>query len=743
MTSRFWSVHHLVFVAWSLAACASAGSRGLLATAGVPAAEVPARDAGVTGGAAGTAGYVGGGTSSAVAPATTPGGLPAGTSPGGVVLGREGRGPEADFEAARARFDRGETAAARVALESFVQLHPDHPSRIAADLMLARLALQRGEPKDARRILEPWVDGTRAAVANGTAGPASAAAGPSPRAAATYYLGLAEVRLGELDRGRALLVPFLPKGMPEVDPGDEAGIELRGALAEAIAPQDPAAALELWSAYFRVGREAEKAWARKRATEIAAEVNPESAWRAYGAAAPAGLARATLGSKAALYLRGRGDPSGASFIESETNSVRHALGFDSAVSRVGPGDPNRIGLAIPLSGKFQVVGEATLRAAMLAGGAPASVVPGAGGLGLPPGAGLALTPTLTSPSATGAVSSQLIVRDTGTDPERAARSVTELTHAEAVIGVVGAAGAKIGTGAVSQASQDGVPLLSLDDAAPGALTSAFQMIHAPEARARRLANQALRLGVRTFAMLGPDHAASRRLREAFRQAVTEGGGTVVAEVTYVAGATSFAPVVGQLKRARFEAIFVPDSAERIALVAPALAVADVWPAPWVRPSGGGRPARESGSGGRRARAGADRDDADKARPVLLLSTANDLSPKLVEQAGRYVQGALLCPGFFAALDDPAARAFAEAYRTAYGRDPHAVEAYAYDAVATFRAMSQRGVHTRADMIRALGARDGKPLLAGLTGNLTFGPDHGRVDEPIVYVVEGADIHALR
>ena len=60
-----------------------------------------------------------------------------------------------------------------------------------------------------------------------------------------------------------------------------------------------------------------------------------------------------------------------------------------------------------------------------------------------------------------------------------------------------------------------------------------------------------------------------------------------------------------------------------------------------------------------------------------------------------------------------------------------------------RAMSQRGVHTRADMIRALGARDGKPLMAGLTGNLTFGPDHGRVDEPIVYVVEGADIRALR
>jgi ABC-type branched-subunit amino acid transport system substrate-binding protein len=777
----------LILVAGSLAGCAFARSQGITPTTGIPAAEVPARGSGAaSGGSTGALVPERDGSASAATPAGAAGGpaKPANSNaaaltPGSAILGREGRGAEADFEAARTHFDRGETASARAALESFVKLHPEHPSRIFADLMLARLALQRAEPKEARRILEPWVGGGSAQATGGAgraaagAGAAAAetppagvlAAGASPRAAATYYLGLAEVRLGNLDRGRELLLPFLPRSGSEVDPADEAGIELRGALAEAVAPQDPAGALELWGAYFRVGRDCEKAWARKRATEIAAQVNPEGAWRAYGAASPGGLARATLGSKAALYLRGRGDPTGATFVDSETNAARHALGFDSAVSRVGPGDPNRIGLAIPLSGKFQVVGEAALRAAMLAGGTPARTLPGAvGGTGTsatPPEANALAASTGAGATVPGPL--QLIVRDTGTDPERAARSVTELSHAEAVIGVISAAGAaagaRMGSGAVAQASEDGIPLLALDDTAPGALTSAFQMIHAPDARARSLAAQALRLGVKTFALLGPDHAASRKLREAFRKAVVEGGGTVVVEATYVPGATSFAPAVGQLKRARFEAVFVPDAAERIALIAPALAVADLWPQPWVKPAPGTarapsrratraarRRAREAGAQpGRKgdgAGDGSDGDDAEPAVPVLLLSTANDLSGKLLEQAGRYVQGALLCPGFFAAVGNPPARSFAEAYRLAYGRDPHAVEAYAYDAVAAFRAMAQRGARTRADMIRALGAKDGRPLLAGLTGNLTFGPDHGRVDEPIVYVVDGADIRPL-
>ena len=608
----------------------------------------------------------------------------------GLVAGAADRGIEADFAAARARFDAGDQPGARAALESFVASHPGHPTRSQAEILLARLALTRGDNVAARKLLDPLAgDG------------ATAAPGATTATSARYYLGLAEARLGNSTRARSLLLPFLPKAGPDPAPTDDAAIELRGALAEATAASDPIAALELWEGYARSGREHEKAWARQRASEIAARMPPENAWRAYGAAPPSGLTRAVLGARAASHLRGRGDAAGAAFIETESNAARHALGFDASGSRVGPGDPTRIGLALPLSGKFQVVGEAALRAAMLAGASPAPAAVGA------------------------AAGTQLVVRDTATDADRAARGVVELTRAEAVIGIVGVPNAKSGTPALTQATQDGIAVMALEDVAPGALTTAFQIVHAPEARAAALARQALKAGVHKFAMLGPDSASGKRMRDAFRKAVTAGGGTIVIESSYVAGATSFSPAIGPLKKASIEAIFVPDSADRLALIAPALAVADLWPQPWTKP-------RAAPAGGKA-----------QARPVLLLSTANELSRKLLDSAGRYVQGALLCPGFFADDSDPRARAFVEAYRAAYGQEPHATEAYTYDAVSALRAVTGRGARTRADVVKALGAPGSPAILQGLTGNIAFGPDHGRVDSPLVYVVAGDEIRGAR
>src|SRR3569623_1237691 len=186
-------------------------------------------------------------------------------------------------------------------------------------------------------------------------------------------------RRGLRRRPRELLSPFVPKGAPPPSSGDDTAVELRGARAEATGPADPTEGLELWEAYYHAARDAEKAWARRRATALAGHLSPEAAWRAWGAAAPGGLTRAVLGARAAAHLRDKGDPAGAAFVETETHSARHLLGFAASGSPVGPGDPPRLGLALPLSGKFQVVGEAALRAAMLAAGPPAAGVAGNGG----------------------------------------------------------------------------------------------------------------------------------------------------------------------------------------------------------------------------------------------------------------------------------------------------------------------------------------------------------------------------
>jgi hypothetical protein len=196
---------------------------------------------------------------------------------------------------------------------------------------------------------------------------------------------------------------------------------------------------------------------------------------------------------------------------------------------------------------------------------------------------------------------------------------------------------------------------------------------------------------------------------------------VTGEATYVVGATSFSTVVAALRRTPPQAVFVADAADRLELIAPALAVADLWSAPWGRP----RPAGEPGK--------------SRPRNVLLLSTANDLSPRLLQNAGRYVQGALLAPGFYGDAGDARARGFLDAYRAAYGQDPHATEAYAYDGINALRAATESGARTRADLLKRLATGS----FEGLTGAMRFGPDHGRADPPRLYTVEGDQIKLAR
>jgi ABC-type branched-subunit amino acid transport system substrate-binding protein len=595
-------------------------------------------------------------------------------------------GAEADFRDAKARFDSGAQAEARAALDAFVAHHGQHPFRPAVDLMLARLALLRGDAAAAKGLLEPLV---------------ATPPDPGTASSARYYLGLAEVRLGGYARGRELLLPFLPSP-GAAGPGDEALVELRGALAEATAATgDLTAALELWDGYARGGREHEKAYARARAAELAADVGPDAAARVWRASAEKGLARAVLGAKAAAYVRAGADPGGAAAIDSETAAARHAMGFDDPQAQAqGSGDAGRLGLAIALTGKFQPVGEAAMRAAMLAVGSP--------------------TRTAAAPALSSAAAMQLYVRDTGGEPERASRGVGELAHDESVIGILTASDRKVAATSLAAANENGVPTLALDDAAPGAASTAFQLIHAPDARVAALARAALKLGARDFAMLGPDSAAGKRLREAFRREVTAAGGRVTGEASYAPGATSFGTVVTAIKKSPPQVVFVADGADRLELIAPALAAADLWPAPWGAP----RPAAAPGQ--------------PRPRNVLLLSTASELSPRLLQNAGRYVQGALLSPGFYAAANDARARAFVDAYRAAYGADPHATEAYAFDGANAFRAVTAAGAHTRGDVLSALGSG----TFDGLTGAMRFGPDHGRVDSPRIYVVSGDDIKPL-
>src|SRR6185436_8385911 len=212
-----------------------------------------------------------------------------------------------------------------------------------------------------------------------------------------------------------------------------------------------------------------------------------------------------------------------------------------------------------------------MRAAMLAVGSP--------------------TRNAAAPALSSAAAMQLYVRDTGGEAERAGRGVGELARDEAVIGLLAATDRKAAATSLAAASENGVPMLALDDTAPGPTSTAFQLIHGPEARVAALARAALKLGARDFAMLGPDSVAGKRLRDAFRRDVTAGGGRITGDASYAPGATSFGPVVAAIKKVPPQVVFIADGADRLELIAPALAAADLWPAPWGAPRAAAAPGK--------------------------------------------------------------------------------------------------------------------------------------------------------
>ncbi|MCG5052670.1 MAG: penicillin-binding protein activator [Myxococcales bacterium] len=586
-------------------------------------------------------------------------------------------GAEADYQRAVNEHRQGNLDAAK-GLAQALRDHGSGSVRPRATALLALVLLEQGDAAGARAVLGP---GTQAdAVTN-------------------FLAGVAEARLGDPAAWQRL-APFADDPAGLTVPGlDAARTAMMGnvALAEAAAAAGQVqATLAAWQRYADRAAPHERAFALHRAEAVVSRVSVDEAlalWRDTDGM----VARAALGPKAAVALASQGRADEAKRASEEAGELRKrldAVASSAGSAWAGTGDPGRLGLSVPLSGRGQQLGLALTRGAVVAIGAPAA--------------------------AQDVAPVQVMVRDT-TGRGGPLTAATELAREEAVLGIVGMAD----PATVDQMSRDGVPYLVLGGANPGAQTSAFQLVHDTDARARALAQAARSRGVRTFSILAPETAAAGRTAEAFRQAIGALGGLVVAEVKYPAGATSFTREVEVLKKQRWEALFVPDTADKLELIAPALAVADLWPQPAAqvvaavseKPKRGTTPAR---------------------RNVLLLSTAPGASKRLLDRAGRYVQGALVAPGFHADPQQATAARFVSDFRTLYGRDPGASDAFGFDGVHLLRACVDRGARSRADVLRLLSSGAEFP---GVTGKIRFGPDHGRVDPAPVYEVRGDALRA--
>jgi len=219
-----------------------------------------------------------------------------------------------------------------------------------------------------------------------------------------------------------------------------------------------------------------------------------------------------------------------------------------------------------------------------------------------------------------------------------------------------------------------------------------------------LAQRALAGGIRTFAVLAPESDYGAGTSKAFVDEVTKGGGRIVTTVTYPPETKAFTSQAKKLG-SNWDGIFVADEASKLALIAPALAVVGDLPRPLPFP----------------------KKKLVTGRPVLLLSLAEGLDAQFITDAGRHAQGAFLAPGFYPDNTDAAAKPFIDRFVAAYGRQPSATEAYAFDAASLAAAAAPSG---RAGVAATLA----RGQLAGVTGAIQFDANHRRADPGVVYTV---------
>jgi ABC-type branched-subunit amino acid transport system substrate-binding protein len=564
----------------------------------------------------------------------------------------------ARFQEARAKFLRDGKDSAE--FNRIAEEFPNDPIVPWADLYAGIAAVKDRRWDDAQKPLQHVID---------------TKADPRLTLRARLFLGIAANYRGDV----ATALPLLRGADVAVETDDER-TEYLAALAFASAGGDrPLQALAVFDQLWPRVSPTEHAAILARLETVVAGAAPEALRRAVDELADRkGPSLATAASRLALIADEAGNAGEAQRLRELAAPARAAVGLPKTISEAvaaasGGGDPSLIGAVVPLGGKQNPVAIDAVAGLGLAAGV-------SGGSGL----------------------AAIEVR-TGVDAASAATAVEELAHAN-VIAIVGPIDGTSVDAAGGRAEGLGVPLLSLATRPEERTTGRFifHMRHSAEARARALAERAIAGGITKFAVLSPESAYGKAVSAAFVAAVGKGGGKIVVTASYPNSTKSFSNIVGKLS-GDWDAVFVPEVAEQLALFAPALAASGKVPKPL----------------GTKKVAG--------GRPVLLLSTAEGLTAAYLSAAGRLSEGAWFAPGFYPDDEDATTKPFLDRFVTTYGRLPGATEAYAYDAA---QLAAAGGAGGRGGLAAALG----KSTLVGLTGTIRFDADHRRADPGIIYTI---------
>ena len=302
---------------------------------------------------------------------------------------------------------------------------------------------------------------------------------------------------------------------------------------------------------------------------------------------------------------------------------------------------------------------------------------------------------------------KLLVRDTQADADIASQEFDQLVTVKGVVAVVGPMFTESARRVAEGSQELGLPIFILNGAAdiPQIGPFVFRNFFTRESLVRKLlAHATNKLGIQRFAVVAPEDGYGKAYVELFQSLVAEFQGEITKAEIYDPETKNFTKVIQRLvnrhdlesrpdflegkeriqaeikkpldrKRAMeklirslppevdFEAIFIPDTYEKIAMFAPSLAAQDV--------------ALKSETAERLEEIKKTL-NRDNLAQVYLLGTEAWNQRKLIRWAGRYLQGALFGDGFFVNSTRRATQEFSQIYRARYKKDPGTIHAHAYD-----------------------------------------------------------------
>ncbi|MDJ0765012.1 MAG: ABC transporter substrate-binding protein [Myxococcota bacterium] len=523
---------------------------------------------------------------------------------------------EKAFRKARDAFEAGRLPAADRSFLRIIEQYPRDPLARVCVIYRARIALANEKPQQARALLRPLLG-------------ASDLVGER----ASFYDGIALFEMGEKKQAIERLIPFIGR---LTDPDENR--RLLDTLWRASLDTGNVLHAVIWLDQYLASTAPGKARddAATSLADIIAKIDDVDALEKLRDRLTQGDAAwsqvmARLAQR--LFELGRGDEAKRVLEKADDKGQED----DSLAAASMPSQEPRetttvltIGCIVPISGRSRLIGETVLKGVML----------GVKAIDVGPGIELSIK-----------------MEDSKGLPEQAAQAVDKLIYEEGALAIVGPVDGAAAQAAAARAEVLRVPMmaLSIREDITADKQYIFREFATNRSEARALVEVMRQIGLEQMAVLHPDTGYGRAMRDLVADELSLEDLDLSGELRYDPKTTSFVEAVAPLPDMAFDALFIPDAAQRIALLAPAIAAAGIWPtAPETEPTGPGR-------------------------PVQLLIPSTGFSPELIRREGRYLQGAMFAT-FLSAEASAGSADFINRFRLAYGGDPSYLAGFGHDAV---------------------------------------------------------------